>query len=533
MPPLPHNYNDLSCGQLLKAALFAGLGKETGEFGEVQPWTRKEFAENIDIAVYKRTRRRSYAVELTESSNAVEKWIDEDVVPSCRAGSPPYSVAVFEVLFGQNNDDSEAWKRAFNNAWAKKRQNRKLNITKQDRATYFKPAEKEVTPNFSKKSAKLEKAKEDSGVDHMSKLMDRLQENYKEELEGFFYKTTNGNSLPFWEIPTEQFGLPNFPLPIVDTEHYPADDRGEDSFCEQREILGSRLYPGNIYRLLNAAPNEWQLARTVYTDLIDSCDYLRARIFAGWAEVYTSRDDTAQNNFIKNSPLIVEWLERIRQIKTGNFSTYLAGMAFTIPIFKIEKDQSITLFMGKSSKKKASGGGMFHCCPAGMLEFGGDYDANELSFNDWRTYVLKELIEETLKDDETKSTAIIDTLDNDSKDLFSLTSLRPILKQVIENWDGDKKAVVAANKFKNIQFGEAPCFVIVDAFRLRPEIIMPLFIDEDLRILPNWEYKGRVNEIRNFQSFEDAEGSLVGQLTQWAEPGLAAALLSSKYWFEK
>ena len=73
-----------------------------------------------------------------------------------------------------------------------------------------------------------------------------------------------------------------------------------------------------------------------------------------------------------------------------------------------------------------------------------------------------------------------------------------------------------------------PIYTIVDAFVLRPEIIVPIFVNKPIDLLLNWEndkpYK------RNFHNLEDVE-SLLAEAGKWAAPGLAAAYLTAKDWF--
>ena len=72
-------------------------------------------------------------------------------------------------------------------------------------------------------------------------------------------------------------------------------------------------------------------------------------------------------------------------------------------------------------------------------------------------------------------------------------------------------------------------FAICDAFVLRPEIIMPLYIYEKPEVVTNWENE-KITELT--LSNLDEVTSLANDQHKWAAPGIAAAYLSAKHWFE-
>lgn len=371
---------------------------------------------------------------------------------------------------------------------------------------------------------------------NMPQLMNVLVELYP-ELDDFFHRLNDGSRLPFHILNEEQYGRPKFPIEVED--YGPKEvrrERGDYSIRKQRDPEGARLFNGSIYRLTKATKSEWTIARGDYYTSLESCDYLRREILRLWGECVLTSDVEQAKLRIRSSPAVAEWLANIRQIrKKGDFTGYCAGMAFTMPVF-YSQGSKLTLVCARGSTKKATGGGKYHCCPAGMLEYYRNTRADFLEFNDLRTYMIKELIEETMADEEFVEKDIqarLNARDMSRGDGLNLRRLERMFEKLSSKWqkNGDFTELFdLARKFKEPEFH--PYFVL-DAFRLRPELIKPVYFKDQIQIFLNWEYDGKLEDARHYRSIDDLQKSLKEEAFEWAEPGLAAALLGGERWFEK
>ncbi len=205
------------------------------------------------------------------------------------------------------------------------------------------------------------------GEKHMPLLIDQLLHLFGADLMGFFFETRTGTKMPFHLMDEGTYGTPTFPIPIEDTEN-PIANRANDSLLTQRRVEGRKLNNGSIYSLQKAKKDGWSLGRTNYFNILDSSDYLRERILSEWARLFDHGTERDQLQFLKTNRLVQEWLKNVRAIRMGDFSTYQAGIAFTMPLFSTSSS-NLELVCAKGSTQKATGGGKFHCCPAGMLEY--------------------------------------------------------------------------------------------------------------------------------------------------------------------
>ncbi|EMK3316321.1 hypothetical protein D8T63_15940 [Vibrio vulnificus] len=374
---------------------------------------------------------------------------------------------------------------------------------------------------------------EQIGYDNIASLINALVVTYP-SLGKFFYQTEAGQYLPFFKMPV----TPSFPITI--DNNLPSElPLRDDPIYTQRRSIGKKIYPGLIFRLTQAsADTGWHLARTNYTHLIESCDYLQARIFGGWGKIIAQDNpdkELQKDNFLKRSPYIKEWLSRIDQILNGDFTHYLAGVAFNTPIFCIEPAGSIKLLLAEGSALKQASGGKYHVCPAGMLEFSkADKEATELSLATFQTYAAKECLEETMRYIVTNDIErIIKTFDNSADreegDIFSAQTIRYMIEHdLLKNLPADVSPTIL-QKCLSLDPTKQPVFAICDAFVLRPEIIMPLYIDERPEVVTNWENE-KITEL----TISNPQGitNLANDLHKWAAPGIAAAYLGAKHWFE-
>ena len=254
-------------------------------------------------------------------------------------------------------------------------------------------------------------------------------------------------------------------------------------------------------------------------------------------------------DYLRRSKVVREWLERIQKIKAGDFSHYSAGIGFNTPIFRDVPNGTLELLYARGSLNKQAEGGRLHVCPAGMLEYGrGAVKASELTEIDFGTYALKEMIEETLRHDAFEENDRTDFLDKSdgAGDFLNAEALRSYCKNILNGLeqqinagqtsilqdDGTKAglSLAAAIEVQNIHkdLNEREMYTILDAFVLRPEIIVPIYVSERIDLLVSWENDSAHRHV--FHTGNDAE-ALIGSMSDWTAPGLAAAYLASRNWF--
>lgn len=393
---------------------------------------------------------------------------------------------------------------------------------------------------------------EAEGYKRIGSLIEHLVYLYPNELKDFFAVSAGGIRMPFFVLDPAKFGRVEFPMPISD-EILPSPDRGKYSLVTRRKASGSQVYPGQEYRLIRASKDRpWQLGRTIYTELVDDCDYFKAQILIGWGRLRdASKKD--RENFLKTDADVLEWLRRVKQIKEGDFSGYHAGMAFSIPIFQRLPDRRLRMLLARGSNSKQADAKKLHCCPAGMLEFSAsrmnrDRELTPLNFG---TYALKEMIEETLRAKAFTFSAKIDRLDSvqEEGDHLPAKILRNYCEDIIldikeeirignlfvEMTDGSKKPVslAAINEALKLHetLHERQIYAVVDAFVLRPEFIVPVYVDEDVPLLLSWE--NDEPDTVDFDGPDDVEKGLPSHAHNWTAPGLAAAYLTARDWFSR
>jgi hypothetical protein len=401
---------------------------------------------------------------------------------------------------------------------------------------------------------------------------------YRNELSSYFFNVgveTFPVWLPFFEMKEETFGRPNFALTItdqVDGEEVISSPpvRHDDSLLDKRKALTLRLgkpfhfYPGHEYRLLSAKKGKpWLIGRTIFTDLIESCDYLAFKIKSGWQLTKEGRELTkegwqlakgntsedAVNSFFRDSPATKEWFGLIQQyILKGDFTKYIAGMAFSVPIFQVQ-DGKLRLLVAKGSSEKISKYG-YHCVPAGLLEFSeSDSDLAELTLGHFQTIVAKEMVEETLpgknfmsvKD---KNRPMFQGFDSGAftikaADQFTAEIYRLVIETIIlKNWDDlwaetkdapSKTFLEAVLKFDPAKHGS---FWFVDCFTLRPEIVIPLYTSQDLKFNLNWEFEKGSEKKLEFEKWPDVLDEIMKNRDSYSAPGIACLYFGAKRFFD-
>lgn len=380
-------------------------------------------------------------------------------------------------------------------------------------------------------------------------LMDLLVELYP-FLDGFFFKTNSGVRLPFFEMTPERFGTPNWPLPIHD-DVVQAPKR-KHSLKDQRWREKAKLYNGNIYRLVKADKEYgWSLGKAKYFDILDSCDILRVKILTDFGSVL-HLDHDSQKNALSQSPWVNEWLRNVKAVMTGDFSGFVAGMATNMPLFYNDENGNLALVLAQGSNDKAAGHGKLHVMPAGMIEFYKNTLSSKLPFESYRTILTKELYEEAFKHKSILNENIYDALEGNFLDHQHESDFP---EQPPEGCPGGWNNAFLEGLFNEAEAGmqlkgetfpplalsrkirslpeDTLTFQIVDAFRLRPEIIVPVKLNFAPSVALSWEYHPSIPDHHVFTSLSALDSYVEKNLQRWAEPGLAAAYLGARAIFTK
>lgn len=365
-------------------------------------------------------------------------------------------------------------------------------------------------------------------------------------LSDMLYQTDKGDFLPFIEVKQKI----RFPL-IVNMESSSVSHEINDSFKEQREGLGARMYDGSNFRALNIQKDKLTVGKSSYFVILDSADYVASRL-----KVYHH-----QNNEKEFNRVLAMWSERILNIRNNfDFSLYNSGIAFSIPIFEVSSEGKLKVLAAKGSQFKATGSGKRHIAPAGMLEVFSHERYGEFDFEQFKTLYAKELLEETVFGQENASL-------DETNDFFGVlypffeavelrkqnvtfTSLKENLQIILSNWKeiwtslGKKEdipnyaALSALLNMTEIDFYQNS-FFIVDFANLRPEFILPIYINEPINEIVNWEYEQGNNDeclkkdILSFNNLDDLNKWARIEVNEYCAPALAAIYLGAKYFFNK
>lgn len=360
------------------------------------------------------------------------------------------------------------------------------------------------------------------------------------------YRTDGGILLPFI-YPNQHKVL--FPMTICQSEIDTKSKDDNDSLLEQRKILNAKLFNGNIYRLVHQdqKTGEWKIAESCYFDILDSSDYLGSRLRAYYQQSLENKNDNQENlKYFLNL-----WKERMKQVVSGDFSKYYAGLAFSVPTFRVLKDGSLQLLCAKGSQHKATSSGKRHVCPAGMLEYWSMTHMDELTFENFKSIATKEFFEETVlsnrlfKNSVEKNLKFKSYLNCFKDDGFpqeidiGFSTIDHNADILIQNWEDvwddigsnlDIPSLEAIEQLRELKNSNG-AFMVIDAFNFRPEIIQPIYIQGELNKLVNWEYEDEP-EIITWKNLEELNKWLEDNYYDWCPPGLAAAYLGAKNYFE-
>lgn len=395
---------------------------------------------------------------------------------------------------------------------------------------------------ISLKNIETFKKQERDGLDDLKEFLATAASFFPDDIGQFLEKTSDGTHLPFHRVDLGAFGPPAFPIPI-ETGYRPPLVRDPKQIALKANPTAT-LYNGKILRLHSVSTSGWRLGRTAYFDLMEDCDWMKGALLRGWG---AQADVFAKRSWLRTSPIVAEWRSRASAILRGDFSGYLAGMAFNLPIVGCGAD-GLEILLAKGSPHKQADAGRRHVCPAGMLEFSEpNAHDSDLSAATMKTYMRKELIEETMRRSEDAPDPLgiearikrlegqIDT----NGDLMGAASLGMACDEIIdlirkENLSlpvGEQTSLAAHDALMAMDIESSSMALIVDALVLRPEIVLPIKIDVPVTASFNWENvkiaKGEPAPTwKVCDSLAETEQDLCKNMSDWAAPGLAGVWIA-------
>lgn len=388
---------------------------------------------------------------------------------------------------------------------------------------------------------------EQRGLNNLQTLLSEAAEIFPEDLGLFLERSQDGTPLPFHRVKLENGGRLPFPIPIDPGYRAPLQRDPKQIILKANPVTS--LYSGRIIRLHNVSDTNWRMGQTRYFDLMEDCDWLKGALLRGWGE--QEENTITRRNWLRVSPIVAEWRQRASAILRGDFSSYLAGIAFSLPILGQGKEGP-EILLTKGSPQKQADAGKRHVCPAGMLEFSlPDESSSELTSEALKAYMRKELIEETMRrgvedPDPFGIEARIQMLEgrvDTNGDGLGLTSLGPVCDQIIdlirqENLSlpaDDQCSLEAHDTLMEMDFEATPFELIVDALAMRPEIVLPIEIDTAVKASFNWECveDGSVPSWKIGGDLKEIEKCLIGGMSDWAAPGLAAVIVTSERYLSR
>lgn len=338
-----------------------------------------------------------------------------------------------------------------------------------------------------------------------------------------------------------------FPV-AIDTKTSSVQHKYQDSLLKQRKLLNAKLYNGYIYRLLkhNQQTGELTLANCRYFDSLDSADYLSSRL-----KVYHQKSIQEGMENIELLRVVKIWQERMAGVLQGDFSGYNSGFGFSLPIFRVLYDGGLELLSLKGSEQKAIWAKKQQICPSGTLEYWSEYSNTTLTFENFKTIVTKELFEENLLGDAHVCEKIIKTFPNlrhclsclidggePSEIGMSFDMIKTAYREVVNLWDGIWRRIdmtpPSLEPLWQIESTQdtSKLFLIIDGLNHRPEIVFPLYVENELSTMVNWEYSGEDIEIIRWKNIEELNDWVKSCYKAWSTPSLAAAYLGAKQYFE-
>lgn len=384
----------------------------------------------------------------------------------------------------------------------------------------------------------------------------------------------NDKFLPFFKIEG------TIKMPLIINEEFSAYKNNlskDESLRQHRQNMGAKLYNGHNLQVRKFKIKNHQItleiSKTGYFDILDSADWLPFQMKLCYGKLNNLNENDKEYDKVKYklNELKRIWRTRCESIINGNFTNFNPGLAFSMPIFQIVKNSNLRVLSAKGSENKAAGNGQRHIAPAGMFEYWSHEDFKaKFQFEDFIVLAAKELLEETVFSNSSLS------VDKDydfheclkyfineevQKQGVSYTILRNHIDTIRAHWQEiweylSDKYPILNNKDINNQLNEEfkksvpnaaaldellkidneyfyqNAHFVVDALTLRPEIIMPLYIKEELNNIVNWEYDSSSVEILEFTDMNDLNNKVLAHHNNYCAPGIAAIYLGAKSYFE-
>lgn len=398
---------------------------------------------------------------------------------------------------------------------------------------------------------------------------------------GNWVETDNGTKLTYIKKPKL-----NFPLKLDKPENIPAPIQREDSLFEQKKLTSNVYISVDI--ALNRIDEQGQayMGYTTYDKVLNNNDYFPSRLRVYIAEILEDQKHKDLNPKDKNhwltafevlkpyfhdpnhkiSKLANEWYQRLTRLVENN-DYHNSAIAVSLPIFKkpsADTQGKLVLLSNKMNHKKATGDQQFHIMPAGMFEYPDDEKEkeklNEITFEHLLLCGAKELVEEILLPDgiilrpRSKYYLVCRPFNdlNEHSQNMDFGMLKATLEYLYNSWPYIENDIEQYAKNKKSQKNiieplkivmdwinraeEPEHHLIIDVLNLRPEVVIPIYIDAEFPFLSNWEYDHSASAKQEYPSFaqkEDITTWIENKKDDWCTPGLASAVIGAKRFFEK
>lgn len=279
-----------------------------------------------------------------------------------------------------------------------------------------------------------------------------------------------------------------------------------------------------------------ELKRRVYDKptfrLIDSSGKLRIGISSYFQTLSTS--DIHYINFIRELPVnneminwneylnkefLTDWCSRINEVLNNNFDNYSASLGCAVLTMIRDKNGEYRFFAKQNSQEK-NGGLDGHVSPSFMYQPSSRDYQEQIKEMDLTTQVIREFGEELLNMKKFQAPylgALEDSLNGyiEKKKDQKLRQLNDLI-----NDKNSKVQLIATG-------------LVLDIFRLRPEITFLLLIEDDnflsdLKIRGNWEAKGKQIELYKVDNYEKFL-ERADNVPNLCAPGMAALINGMEY----
>lgn len=382
----------------------------------------------------------------------------------------------------------------------------------------------------------------------------------------------------------------DFPIKIDNTQNEKLPEREEDIIHQKAyfAVGGSAFFNGNNVRVLKIENNTMEVAHCGYFDIQGTADYIPSRIKAYSTLHMENPKELTYGTKSKN--LEKKYKERIDKIKLNNFTgeDFCSGLGFSMPIFLISKEkdgkEKFNILYAKGSEQKAAGGDLLHVAPAGMFEI---YEKEkgqltQITYENFVTVLAKELLEELYFGKGIDTSKILPEIRKLIEPFFESEGGSPA-QLTFEQYLSSEQKIATEEKWETIwknqfddgykptnkvlkhvlehvsnkQYFEKYAFLVLDPLRLRPELIVPIYLKgKQFDAMLNWEYNNRAEKANDKDSekrtnpWEGVEiekgfegwveflnrrmrsGGPLPKYKKFVAPGLAATYLGAEHFFD-